>query len=673
MKQKAKRTLQYTFRSACKLLLWDWSTLLLFELFYKLAALGLAFPLLREVMVSAFQEAGLSYVTLQNFTQLLQSPLALLLLLLSLLLLAFYVFIEMTAIILYCQAATTGNRYGAFGLFKAAVKRAFAICKLKNLTLIPFVLVVMPLTGLPFLSGLMSSVKVPEFILEYIRENPWLNFLYILLLLALSFLLFQWIFSLHFVTLEGKSFRQAHKESRALQKKRTFRTFFCYVRCFLTMFLGAVLLYVAAIALTFLWIRLFENGSYAATLAWERYNTLRSWSSFLASAFGFSGSFAILSAIFFRYREPFEGIIETKRFKRRGKKAWLSFTAKLLLIVLLLDLYSIENMLPTTYIIGEDEATTTVTAHRAGAYYAPENTLAALDEAIKAHCAYAEIDVQQTSDGHLIVMHDANYQRTTGVDKNVWDVPLAEARTFDAGSHFSTLYRGQKIPTLEEMLNASRGKIKLMIELKSTGHEHELEKKTVELISQLGMEKQCIVASMDHDILKRVKALAPEITTAYIAAVALGDFYDMEGVDVYSIEASFVTARVVDILNFYEKPLFAWTANTEASIKRLIELEVDSIVTDNPYYVDYLLENRGRNLLVEAVINHLFPTEAQSDQPKASLQSHLAAGQNKGARQKPGPILSANFFCYDSYRLFPHFDVAFFHQLLRVGDGRPRL
>ncbi len=77
---------------------------------------------------------------------------------------------------------------------------------------------------------------------------------------------------------------------------------------------------------------------------------------------------------------------------------------------------------------------TTAIAHRAGAEMAPENTLAAIEEASHAKADYAEIDVQETKDGELIVLHDSNFKRTTGVDKNVWDVNYNEVKTYDAGS-----------------------------------------------------------------------------------------------------------------------------------------------------------------------------------------------------------------------------------------------
>ena len=79
----------------------------------------------------------------------------------------------------------------------------------------------------------------------------------------------------------------------------------------------------------------------------------------------------------------------------------------------------------------------TIIAHRAGAWFAPENTLAALEQTIRDGSVIAEIDVQQLSDGTLIVMHDSNFRRTAGVDRNVWDADYNEMTQYEVGSAFS--------------------------------------------------------------------------------------------------------------------------------------------------------------------------------------------------------------------------------------------
>lgn len=95
---------------------------------------------------------------------------------------------------------------------------------------------------------------------------------------------------------------------------------------------------------------------------------------------------------------------------------------------------------------------TQVIAHRAGAVFAPENTISALNIAIADGANTAEIDVQQLGDGTLIVLHDSNFKRTTGQNKAVWEVNYAQVKQYDAGVWFNNRFAGEPIPTLEEML-----------------------------------------------------------------------------------------------------------------------------------------------------------------------------------------------------------------------------
>ena len=116
---------------------------------------------------------------------------------------------------------------------------------------------------------------------------------------------------------------------------------------------------------------------------------------------------------------------------------------------MLLCLYFLTyGVLPQVQAAGKD-APVIVVAHRAGAKVAPENTVAALEQAIRDGAPIAEIDVQQLSDGTLIVMHDSNFKRTTGEDICVWDAEADALKTLEVGSGFSAAYRGEQIPTLE--------------------------------------------------------------------------------------------------------------------------------------------------------------------------------------------------------------------------------
>lgn len=195
------------------------------------------------------------------------------------------------------------------------------------------------------------------------------------------------------------------------------------------------------------------------------------------------------------------------------------FTIVLLLIMSETELGN-HNFIPS-------DSTPILVAHRAGSTFAPENTISALENAIDNGADQAEIDVQQLRDGTLIVMHDTNFKRTTGVDLNVWDADYSEIQTLNAGAYFSYIYKNEAIPTLEQMLQTAKGRINLMIKLKINGHEENLEQAILALIKEHNMEQQCSIASMDLEILKRVKVQMPQMETVYITALLLSNSYDL--------------------------------------------------------------------------------------------------------------------------------------------------
>lgn len=98
-----------------------------------------------------------------------------------------------------------------------------------------------------------------------------------------------------------------------------------------------------------------------------------------------------------------------------------------------------------------------VIAHRSGALFAPENTIAALKHAISIGVVMVEIDVQQLKDGSLVLLHDDSFNRTAGKNKKVCEVDYNEVQTYDAGSWFSPKFAGEPIPTLDDFLKHAKG------------------------------------------------------------------------------------------------------------------------------------------------------------------------------------------------------------------------
>ncbi len=93
-----------------------------------------------------------------------------------------------------------------------------------------------------------------------------------------------------------------------------------------------------------------------------------------------------------------------------------------------------------------------VTAHRGASVLYPENTMAAFEGAKALGADWIELDIQQSKDGQIFVMHDTNFQRTAGVDRNTWEMAYDEIRQLDVGSFLDSAYAGERVPLLTEVI-----------------------------------------------------------------------------------------------------------------------------------------------------------------------------------------------------------------------------
>jgi len=233
-----------------------------------------------------------------------------------------------------------------------------------------------------------------------------------------------------------------------------------------------------------------------------------------------------------------------------------------------------------------------ITAHRGASGYAPENTMSSLKKAIEMGAEFCEIDVQETSDGILVLIHDSNYKRTCGVNKNVWEVRYEETKTFDCGKWFSEEFRYERIPTLEQIIESARGKIKLNIELKTNGHEKLLAERVVEIVIKKNFSDNVIITSFDFNIIDKVKKNNPIIKAGYIfSGFSLIDVFSAD-IDVLSVNKAVVDEDFVKKSRQYGKEVHVWTVNDAEDMKKLVDLGVSSIITNYPDRLKNILQNK---------------------------------------------------------------------------------
>jgi glycerophosphoryl diester phosphodiesterase len=230
-----------------------------------------------------------------------------------------------------------------------------------------------------------------------------------------------------------------------------------------------------------------------------------------------------------------------------------------------------------------------ITGHRGSKVRAPENTLSALRQAIAEGADYAEIDVQTSADGVVVLFHDADLMRAASVNRRLRDINYRELKDIDVGSWFAPEFSSERIPTLQEAIDLARGRIKLNIELKFTWPDPALTQKVANIIRRNGFAADCVVSSLNFQALTEIKQLLPKLVTGFIVFKIAGDLSRMEA-DFMSINAARATSRMVRRLHRSGRAVHVWTVNDFNNIISMIEVGVDNIITDYPREVRQYLE-----------------------------------------------------------------------------------
>lgn len=592
----------WIFREVFSVVLQNWSTLLCFEMIYRGIVFVVLFPLLSDLLHLFPRILGQAYLGQENIALISQRPVALLLLLGIVLLTGFSIFFEITALFIYAEKGWRRERVSVWSLlFESAVK-TMGLLQPKRLPVL-FMLPVMTLSVFALLSGYLRTVKVPEFLMDYIMTNQLLLGIFVTVVVLCHLALFLYIFGFPVLLFSKRSFVASCKESFRMLYGKKLQTAGVLCGCFfLFLFVmvtgGGVGIFLIYVNTRFSYPRL-ETAKDQFELYFQSFQEL---GDIAAGAFISAFICAVIVVLYHQYCETprAESMQQFRTIRQTVLRVVAAFVTLSLLLVFSESELGGRVLYPETL-------STRIVAHRAGAAFGPENTVAALLQAAEDGADMAEIDVQQLGDGTLVVMHDTNFKRTTGVDLDVWDADIEMVQGLEAGSFFSSNFAGEPVATLDDMLSAAKGRIDLMIELKSSGREQNLVQETLTLIAAHGMEKQCVIASMDVTLLKQVKVLAPEMQTVLISVLLLADEYALKDVDAYSVETTALNINLVVQAHLQGKQVHVWTTNSEKTIDRVLSYDVDGLITDNPLLAGSCIDGVGQNYLMTELTNLLFP------------------------------------------------------------------
>ena len=575
------KTIRYNIRS-----------LLIFEAGYRAATFFLVMQLVRFFVDFSLKQQGFSYLTAENYKEFLQYPLSVVFLALVFLVILIFYFVEVAALLCGFVYSAKEKKLYAGDFFILGIKKTVSFFRHSKVSWLVCAACSGPFLAAYFLVREISYIQILEFTARQIYKeikSPMLIYGFLGVLLLISFL---FVFALPYCILEKKKNWQGFLSGMKLFRTHWKRILldFCFLHVFMLLFIlitySVVMLILAA-------------GVFFFKPEAVKISSIFIYSEYVNMALGiYAGGVQLIGSIAFVYTVYTKFHIQPKDeeehlfYKKMEQYFWYSKLGRRKAAGLLTALFVLlEGIYFGFLVINHDTtlshlaADTEITAHRGGAWKAPENTISALQYTIDSGADYAEIDVQETKDGELILLHDDSLKRTAGVKKNVWDMTLKQIEKLDAGASFHKKFRGEKIPEFTEVLKFCKGRLDLNIEIKYNGKNKGIVNKVVRAIKENHFEDHCVVTSMNYQFLKQIKKIAPEIRTGYIMTMTYGGVQGMEAADFFSVKHTYVDEKFVTQAHALGKEVYVWTVNYKGDAKRMLDIGADNIITDDPIMV----------------------------------------------------------------------------------------
>jgi glycerophosphoryl diester phosphodiesterase len=228
-----------------------------------------------------------------------------------------------------------------------------------------------------------------------------------------------------------------------------------------------------------------------------------------------------------------------------------------------------------------------IIAHRGASGHAPENTMAAFRLAVEMGADWIELDIHQTADDHLVVLHDFSLQRTSGDRRPVQTLTLKQIKKFDVGLWWDKAYRNERVPTLDDVLTFARNRINVQIEIKRGSSLYPgIEKRLIEMIDRHRAQNRTAVSSFEIEALKTVRELDDKMPLGLLTRKTRPREILEEAVSLKVQSIHISTRRLSKTLltqaHLTGLPVYAYTVNRPSLMSRYLAMGADGLFTNYP-------------------------------------------------------------------------------------------
>ncbi|MEI4622195.1 glycerophosphodiester phosphodiesterase [Bacillus pfraonensis] len=551
-----------------------------FQLAYKLVAAIVFIPLFGMIFNKLLYWGGYANATNDELLAFLKTPYGIAAIVILSILALFLIFTEFAVLIIISYFAHKRQKVRLRPILYKTVTYLPSLFTYCLPGFILYAVVLLPLLSLGYKSALIPEIQIPNFITGELFKTTMGQVGYYTFFAVVAYLNLRWIFVLPIIVLEEKPFRTAARKSANLVKESFFKVLFFLVGFFIS--IGIVFVLFMGVYFLILW-GVYEFTNPKGTFALLAESTL---SVFLTStlylfSFIITPFYIMALTRLYLQKVPVGDVLleegldysKTKADKCFFKKHRLKFIG-----VYIVGVFTVGMVVAfiVTFITNSYKEPI-IMAHRGYVSKGVENTKEALQGAIDAKADYAEIDVLQTKDGELAVIHDLKLKRLANANVQVSDLTMDELRKLTLSQDGFT----GKISTLDEMIKLAENKIKLNIEVKLHGNEKDFVKKVLDTIKENDFEKQCVIQTLHYPLIKEFKRANPNIKVGYILYASRANLKYVQA-DFYVAEEYMLNKRLVKSARKLNKPIYVWTVNDMESLKKYYKLNVDGIITDYP-------------------------------------------------------------------------------------------
>ena len=535
--------------------------------------------LISKIFRLALNFAGEDNLDKNNIYHIISSPISFILLIILILTAAFFMFIEFSTLTFTIYGQLVERTYSIRNIASNAWEKMKNLIGIQIIFFIGYFILSIPVTNIGIKSILSQNFYIPKFITDELSKSNSGSLILAAVVILSTYIHIRLIFTLPLTAISDKKILDSIKESWRLTKKGKFK-FFITIGIFELIY-TTISLFTLSLTTSFLaFIDPNGNNFIIETL----FFTILSATVFFFGALSKVTSITAIITVLIEENQISKELIINKKEDKKKSRVLLFLSTLLVLGIIVFNGF-------TLYSNGVNNNIKTI-AHRGYVEKGVENSIEALEAAVKAGVDYVEMDVLMTKDNKFIVMHDYNLKRLAGINKKVQDMTYNEL----VGLPISQSGHTSKIPSFEEYVKRAKElNIKLVVELKPHGGEpNNYVDIFIEKVKELDIENNYKYMSLDLKVMEELESKAPQLETGYIIPFQFGKFSN-NNVDFFAIEDFSFSNTLVEQAKSQNKSVYVWTINDPSLITKYLQSPANGIITDEPVQVRETKEKLEKN------------------------------------------------------------------------------